>query len=212
MASTASLNDNFNDNSIDAAKWIFDAGGQVVETNQQMEMSSITGGNYVGIYSGHGGSIADYYDLTESSITVQIVDPGSPTLASWEMYPIHCQQSNHQNNLWMMIRLDSSVKKIHAYKKVLNVDTDLASVNFDANLHKWFRIRETGGTTFWQYSTNGISWTTLWSETTPITITAMQMTCFIGTWQAEGSTTKGIYDNYNLVPAGRVGSLFIMFQ
>ena len=70
MALISTLTDNFDDNSIDAAKWETDvsAGGSIAETNQRLEMTSST------------SAMADYdyfsaisnYDLTGSGVSIKL--------------------------------------------------------------------------------------------------------------------------------------------
>lgn len=42
MAKTETLQDDFNDNSLDTNKWINYGGDQVVETNQELEITTTT--------------------------------------------------------------------------------------------------------------------------------------------------------------------------
>jgi hypothetical protein len=45
---------------------------------------------------------------------------------------------------------------------------DRASVTYDPTVHKQWRLREAAGFTYWEWSTDGSSWTELWHEVDPI--------------------------------------------
>lgn len=61
----------------------------------------------------------------------------------------------------------------------------------------WYRVRESGGTTFWDYSSNGTSWTNLYSTATPGTMD-------IGNVLADffsGGGSSNTFDNCNITPS-----------
>jgi hypothetical protein len=86
-------------------------------------------------------------------------------------------------------------------KIVSGTPTNLASISFDSVNHKWFRIRESGGTTYWDTSVDGLTWTNRHSVANPIAVTALMLEVLIGTWQVEGSTTSAKFDNLNIFPS-----------
>lgn len=63
---------------------------------------------------------------------------------------------------------------IFAQKVVANVQTNITSQAYSPTKHAWWQIRESGGTTFWEFSTNPLNgWTLFTSQANPITVTAM---------------------------------------
>lgn len=56
--------------------------------------------------------------------------------------------------------------------------TQFASVAYDAVQHKVWQMREAGGTLFWEASPDGTTFTTLYSATPPISVTAVQLLLF----------------------------------
>lgn len=60
-------------------------------------------------------------------------------------------------------------------KTVAAAKTNIANVAYSASTHAWWQIRESGGTTYWETSTDGLSWTTRASEANPITLTALTL-------------------------------------
>ncbi len=196
-----SLTENFDDNSIDTSKWVDNSSGQIVETNQQLELTSTVGAAY---YNWQGYSL---FNLTGSSIYAEIVDKGNQTLTSFEFYPL-------------TVSLDASNEvgfsilggNIGAWKKVAGSGSHNNTVAFNATTHKYVRIREASGTTYWEYSSDASSWSTLRSEANVFAVTALKAQMVVGTWQAEASTGTGIIDNINIAPAatGTISYMMLM--
>lgn len=182
------LTDNFNDNSIDTAKWTSDGGGQIVETGSSMQMTTAMGGNYVTLSS------VNAFNLTGSYVASQLVNAGDQALTSLEAYPIHLAVSSDTTNA---VSIMITGNTIYARKKLASVSSTVGStIPYDSAVHKYFRIRESGGTTYWDYSTDNSSWSNIASATNPITVTSILEQIITGTWQAEASTTTVIYDNF----------------
>jgi hypothetical protein len=74
----------------------------------------------------------------------------------------------------------------------------------------WYRVRESGGTVFCDYSTNGTSWTNLGSATAA-TLTINTANIQVQMYDNSGTGTDR-FDNLNTVPApSNTGAFFFMF-
>jgi len=197
-ATLNSLRDSFNDNSL-AAVWAFWGGTTNAEANTNIEITSVLAGAYGGMDSG-----ISVFDATGGFASVQVKDAGNQALASLEVYPIQLDQ-DATNNVFFLIAGNA----LYAYKTVAGTPTQLATVAYNSSTMKYVRIREAGGTTFWQYSANGLYWATLHSAANPITMTAVSVQVFIGTYAVELSTTTVKFDNFNIRPNS--GSFFTHF-
>lgn len=60
-------------------------------------------------------------------------------------------------------------------KVVAGSQTNIASVAYNATTHAWWRIREAAGTTFWETSSDGVTWTTQTSQLNPITVSVVDV-------------------------------------
>jgi hypothetical protein len=189
---SSSMSDNFDDNSLDAKKWVDWGGAQTVETNQEFEITGTTTAAYYGVDS------ADRVDMTGDSVLVQLVNIGSSTIASWEVYPLNCAIDANNQLFWGYFAADNTVK---AYKKVATVSTSVYSATYDSAVHKWFRIRESAGTTYWDTSVDGTTWTNRANEANPIAVIDFVVDMLAGTWAAEVATATAKFDNYNNPPA-----------
>lgn len=184
------LFDNFDDDSFDTNKWQRTNDTQILETSGHLELNSILAGNYVSVDSIH------LYDLTGKSASLELVSAGNQSLTSWETYPLTLLIDS---NNYLQFRLIGG--NLQCFQKVSGVSTQIGgTVTYDSDVHKWLRIREESGTIYFDYSTNGLSWTNISSTLNPIAITGLQVEFSVGTWQAEASTTSMLIDNFNISP------------
>lgn len=192
MALMQTFQDNFDFGGIDAGKWTISGGSQVIgNTNLQVELRSSLGGNYVSISS------ISTYDLTGSYAFCQVVDAGNQGITSWEVYPIYLI-ADANNKVFIRIATNT----VQPIKVVANVTTNVGTgVTYNPATMKYFRIRESGGTTFFDYAADPTgTWTNIASLANPITLTALTAEILVGTWQAETLQTSAKLDNFNVTP------------
>ncbi len=190
MAATSTQADNFNDNSTDTSLWT--AFGPASETNRRLELSSTSGST---AYSGYN-SVITTFDLTGSFAFSQLLDAGNQALASFQAIPIDVVKDANNSLIWYI-----GANTLFAQKQVANVFSNVrADVAYDANLHKFFRIREAAGTIFWDYSRDGASWTNYTSLANPFGITSVQLRVSAGTFSNEGTATTAYFANFNIPP------------
>ncbi len=188
VALASSLTDDFDDNSIDAAKWT--SFNTPSETNSRFEVASSTSAIYKGVDS------LNLLDIRSTEAFVQLVVAGDRTISSLEIYAPQVAQDATNKVFWLM----PTGANIRPYKQVASVSTALGTTlaHTDGNLYK---IRESAGTTYWDYSTdNGANWTNHYSEANPITLTATTISLIAGTYAGEASTTTIAFDNFNVTP------------
>jgi hypothetical protein len=184
-ASISTLTDNFNDNSIDAAKWTNDDPTQIVEINNDLELTSIQAGTgWTNLWS------KSSYDFTGSSVSIKVVDAGNQSLASWIFVPLLIADTGDTNEKYWLIKAGSI--------ETSQGDYDTA---YDANVHRYLRIREASGTIYWDSSTDGITWTNRDSAV----VGAFVLTDCNAVVQmhstAEASTTTAKVDDFNILPS-----------
>jgi len=194
------LIDNFNDNSFDEEKWIRTNSTQVLEQNQELELSTILSGNYVAIDS------TGYYDLTDSFALVEWIASGNNSLSSYEAYPLQLFVDS-ANGLSIL----NSAGTVYYSKRVGNVNTNLAIEEYSSISHRWLKILESGGTVYFSRSADGIIWNNVASTSTAslsFGIDSMYAEISAGTWQEESATTTMIIDNFNATPSEKVSDNF----
>lgn len=178
------LEDDFDDNTINTAKWTTTTSGSatVSETSQQLHVTL----NASATSQGAINSLTQY-DLEESEIRVQIADLGSVSATK----QIYLRAKSDASNQVYIRYLNGNVQ---AVQNVAGTTTQLAS---SAATPTNFRVREASGTTYWEYSTDGGSnWTTLHSASDPIDLSVVTLEVGVFNSAGGGGTVK--FDNFNL--------------
>jgi hypothetical protein len=178
MALISTLTDNFNDNSIDGAKWTATAG--IVETNNQLELTSDA-------YAIRRFDSVSSYDLTGSQVTIKLV-----TMDRTFWFQVY--KTLDDDALEFVVDGGGNLV-VNTY-----IATDLVerySTAYVAATHKYLRIRESGGNCYFDYSTDGISWTNVYSIANPFVITAM----YAELGYSSSSTTTAKVDDFNILPS-----------
>lgn len=191
-APTATLTDDWASGSINASKWLNWGGSQVGVTGGELTLTSQTGGGYFGIDSDVSGKV---YNMTNSSVVNKLVSAGNQSLDSWEVYPLYVYPEG-DNSYQYYFNISGNTLK--AYKKVDGTSTQLASTSYNAANHKWFRIREASGTTYFDTSADGGTWSNFASTGNEFEALAVGVGVMIGTWDTEASTTTAKFDNFNV--------------
>lgn len=153
-------------------------------------------------------SVDTALSLVGSSGYVQIADYGNQALTSHECY-FQMMASGFADGVMFY----ASQGQLSAYKKVSGTQTQVgSSITLSTTTHKWLRIRESSGTTYWDTAPDGVTWTNRWSVANPITLTALQVAFSCGAWQSEASGSQMKIDNFNTLGAVvNAGQFFAMF-
>jgi hypothetical protein len=183
------LIDTFTGSSLNPSVWSFSGSNVAIASNQLQMSSSLTATEYQCFTQG-------FYDLTNSQLMLQLANVGNEAINSWENYVI-LQDSGGTNRLYWYVLQGF----IAAYKTVAGTGTQVYSAGYNSTTYQWLRIREASGTTYWEYSADGINWTIAHSEADPITETALRLLIQAGCYNVESSTTASLYDNVNSPPA-----------
>lgn len=194
--SSYNLQDNFDSNVINANLWALSGSGtpanQIKCVNQEIEITTdAVNGDYFTIAS------VENYDLTSSYVLMKLVSAGTQA-ANQDCIPL-LLNIDANNELWW----DINGGTIAAFKKVAGSQASISTASYSSSTHKWLKIREAGGTLFWDYSTDGFSWINFTSLSNPFAITSVEPGMQGGQFGAAAATTFK-YDNFNWpVPVGR---------
>lgn len=80
----------------------------------------------------------------------------------------------------------------------------VASIAYNATTMKWIRIREASGTIFWDYSSDGLTWTNLTSTDEPMDVSQVRSSVLAFQGNSIASNEVGVFSNYNIVPTATV--------
>ena len=192
MALLDTISDNFDDNSVGAI-WTNNYGG-AVETNQRAR-TPCSSGNYAGYQT------SKIYTLAGSSIFVELVTVPAASTATDMNFAMGILSATDGTNL--QFNISPVTGNMRFESNVAYFDAGATSVTFSAVTHRWLRFRETGGTLFWDTSTDGTNWTNRRSLTTPAWVTsgtdALGFEVFA--YRDAGVADNGEFDNMNIAPA-----------
>jgi hypothetical protein len=135
------------------------------------------------ILSGNPASIESVasYDLTATSVSVQLVQP--PAAGECKFYLTDEARQHEVGIRWR----DGNLIATHN-------NIDVASTTYSIS-HQWQRMRESGGTLYYETSNNGISWIVLGSIAAPYWMSAVHVGL------ATASFVSAVYDNLNIPSA-----------
>lgn len=187
------VTDDFNDNTFDSTKWDRYNAAQTVETNGQLEISTTTSPNYYGIFT------LGTYSLYNSGVFVNIVSIGNTALASYEA--IILELVVDASNKLTVFNIGGTM---FFRKTVGGSNTTLTTEPYSATGHAWIRIREAGGTVYFDKSIDCTTWNNVTSTPTAglFDMNFVKLYVQAGTYSIEATTTKLIVDNVNIQPNG----------
>lgn len=188
--STAGPIDDFNDGAINLITWNKWGGANVAEGSGVLTITTTTSIAYYGMetYSA--------FDFTGKQAFIEFTSAGNQSLSSFEIFPVTLKIDDNNK-----VEIGLTGGNIISRKVVTGTPTILATEAYNSTNHRWLRIRESGGTTYWERSADGLSWTTMHSVSNPIAVTALKVSVSAGCWQAEASATSATFDNLNIYPA-----------
>lgn len=139
---------------------------------------------------------AGTYDLTGSSVYAKITPPVVGA-GSRETFLQVLRGGGNTDR----VTIYASGTSISARAVVNNVTVGQApDVTYNATAHAWWRIRESGGSIYFDGSPDGTTWTNLWSTAIPFPITQVWLNFVSGYWGTE-SAADTFVDNVNTPPS-----------
>jgi hypothetical protein len=192
MAKAHTLVDNFNDDAIDPVRW--NAFGdpaptaeRVREVNGRIEIRPASG------TTGYSGVTSQaYYDLNGSQARVELVRALAVRASTVET---RFRSTRDANNF---LELLVSEGLLSCGLVVGGVFTYFGEQPYDPRLHRWLRLREQDGSTFWEVSADGSAWTVLASRANPFSLAAMDFELVAGTYGAVAAPGTAVFDNFNV--------------
>ena len=186
---TSYLQDNFDD-PIRAQAWAranegdgcshVEMGGELIIT------PSTTTSTYCGYTS------AQSYDLTSNSATVEVAQTPNTSADTATFFKLEGEKG-------LLAIVQEGGELFMRYQTVGN-SSDLAAKPYDPIAHRWWRIREKNGTTYWETSANGTNWTIAAQTMNPVPVTAFDIQLVAGTGSAVMNPGEAHFDHFNIGP------------
>jgi hypothetical protein len=196
MPLMSAFQDKFTGASLNRDKWTFDqvsGTGVLSDGKYTITLTPSTAGSYGQLLAGQN-FVTQKYDLTSNYAHVKVLQVSAGTNPTTIL-----KLAIDGSNFLTMQHLNGNLMAI---KCVTGTPTTLASVTYNATTMLWWRIRETGGTTFWEYSADTYTWTTLFSVANPIVVTSLQPQLQCLENSSDAAATAAIFASFNALPSG----------
>jgi hypothetical protein len=194
VAAVKTLSDTLRGAAVNASKWTETLAGSMTSTydstgaafNFPASSTSSTAGQLLG---------AGQLDLTGSDITVHVVTaPSAGTSADATVALMASGDANNRTQ-WIYEGGLLAAQIFSGGTKQYQSGT----ISYSAST-QWLRIRESGGTTFFDTSADGRTWTNQFSNANLITVTAVQVRIQGACFQNETNPGTFKFDLYNIFP------------
>ena len=196
MAKAHTLTDSFGDPTLDTAKWAPYSAGVERQANHRLEIRPESGAT--NSYGGVSSAVA--YDLTSSEVRVELVRALRAAVGAVAYLTVTRDASNAASLL-------VEGGELFCGKRVAGVLSDVRVVPYDPVAHRWLRLRERGGTLFYETSPDDHAWTELAAISAPFALAAVKVDVAAGAYQPVASPGVAVFDNVNTpggAPARRV--------
>lgn len=179
---TTLIAESFDDGAIDAR---FAPEGDITESGGELVAFAPGAASYALMRTEH------YYDLDDSEIRVRV----TPDIDGTEEAFVSADYEASQDT-WASLHLTEGM--LRALRTELGARETLAEVAYDPEVHRVWRLRETGGTFFWETSADGDAFTVLAEAPIAQTFFVNRVTVGMGTWKNEGEGTATVrFDDLN---------------
>lgn len=196
MPLTGGLRDNFNDNSVDPVKWPNNyntVGSLPTETGGRARVDCDTG------FSGYASDTT--YTLENSSARCRVFPPaaGGGTEV-WAQLLVTSSTSGTD----AVMEVDVASGELTMANRAGFSDPGAAVIPYDPVDHAWCRIREAGGTLFFDTSADGITWTNRHSDTSPAWVSDTDIEMQMLAHRDAGTADFAEFDSFNITPSTAV--------
>lgn len=193
IASASTLIDPFNQTSLDTTKWLqYTAGSATVSyssTGAVIQYPTST----TNLMDGEISSLKNY-SLTSSAVFMEVtaVPFGGGTVVT----DAQLRLGDATNNLTLIWEGGT----LYAQKWVAGTKTTIATVTHSLTTHRWWRIREASGTTYWETSPDAVTWNVLTSQSNPIPVTSLNVLIAGTAYSSATSPGTFTFRNVNYIP------------
>lgn len=198
MPLTEELRDSFNDNTVDTVKWPNNyntgASGLPTETGGRARVPCDTG---FAAYSSD-----TIYTLEDSNARARIFPPADGGAASeaWAQLLVASNTSGTD----AVIEVNAATGTITFASRVGFTDGAAVTLIYSATNHAWVRIREAGGTLFFDTSADGITWTNQRTTASPAWVSDTDIQIQLLAHRDGGVVDFVEFDNFNITPSTAV--------
>jgi hypothetical protein len=135
------------------------------------------------------------YSLIGDAAYLEVTDYGNQSLASHYFQFLMTNASEHQ------ILFNAREGSLQAFTWNGTTSTQVGSnLTLDTTAHRWLRLRESGGTTYFDTAPDGATWTNRWSVANAISLTSVYPSIKCACEANEATGSQAVIDNFNVAP------------
>jgi hypothetical protein len=170
--------------------------------------SVVSGQLNLAVHAAYDSGITSVYrfDFTNSSLSAQFIQPPNIGNGTTETFLMAKLDNNNNKVQWAW-----GNGQLNAQAIVNGAYTTVGSIAYNASTTKYLRMRHDGAKVQWDYSADGLTWTTVgtgWTPTFPVN--NLYLLLYAGYYGTEPSPGTAIWDNVNITPVA--GSGGVTFQ
>lgn len=186
----SSLVDNFGDNAVDTAIWV-NSFGTYSETGGRARVSCDAG------YNAYSSGLT--YTLAGSSVYLRAYPPaaGGATTEAWAQVLIKSDVGGTD----LGFELRTLTGELVMFSRTGYFDAGAVAITYSPTDHAWLRIRETGGTVYWDTSPDATTWTNQRTLASPAWVNAADLEFQLIAHRSDGTNDYAEFDNVNTAPA-----------
>ena len=188
MAGFNTLQDSFDDGTIDPVKWS-QSYGDPIEADGRAKVPCTTG--YAGLRS------ASSYTLTGSAVFLRIYPPAASGATS-AAASVFIQSATGGTDAGFLI--DTAGNAVGLYLREGYADGGAVFLTYSPTDHAWIRIREDAGSVYWDTSPDGIDWTNRRTASTPAWAADANLSVVVEGHRDAGTDDYVEADNFNVAP------------
>jgi hypothetical protein len=187
MALISTLVDDFNDSIVDPVKWP-DSFGTYSEVGGRARVSCDTG------FNAYSSALA--YTLAESAVYLRGYPPaaGGATTEAWAQILIKSDVGGTD----LGFELRALGGQLVMFSRTGYFDAGAVNIPYDPVAHAWLRIRETGGTTYWDTSPDAATWTNRRTLASPPWVGGTDLEFQLIAHRSDGVPDYAEFDNVNI--------------
>lgn len=187
----STVSDSFNDGAVNPALWT-DSYGDIEEAGGRARVPCRT------TYAAYATDTA--YKFTGSDIVVQVfpADANTAVVEAWSQVLVISSTAGTD----LLMEVDAVAGEINMATRVDYWDENAVRIPYDPVAHSWFRIRESGGSTYWETSPDATAWTVRRTAVTPVWAADTNLGLQLIAHRDAGTENFAEFDNLNWVPTG----------
>lgn len=195
------ITDDFDDNDFDTDMWTRTNSTNIVEVNDQLEITTNLGSGYFNV------DAKDTVNLTGKIVSVKLVSTTSVEKEHYEGYPLQLA-ADASNKLLFLLGYNGII----CIRRQGGSNTEISNVSYNSTNHKYLRIRESSGVVYFDYSADGDTWSSFGNTTVTFSLSNLSINISAGHWDTETEVSKMVIDDFTISESASDGGQGVLIN